>query len=123
ERALSLLLEQDTGPPRAGKERGMRRRDFVAVAAAWPLLVRRAFADVCVPKKKEPAEAAQEKRELEATKRRRDAVARALAAGKTVRIFVIPDDDAEKWERGRAFGEWLNHGEDAQLAPLSRATV
>jgi hypothetical protein len=101
----------------------MRRRDFVAMAAAWPLLVRRAFADVCVPKKKEPAEVAQEKRELEASKHRREAVAKALAAGRTVLVFVIPDDDMAKWERGRAFGEWLNHGEDAQLAPLSRATV
>jgi hypothetical protein len=101
----------------------MRRREFVALAASWPLLVRRAFADTCTPKSKTPDEAAAEKREQEASKRRKEAVARALAAGRTVMIFVIPDDDALKWERGRAFGEWLNHGEDSQLAPLSRATV
>jgi hypothetical protein len=102
----------------------MRRREFVAIAAAWPLLVRRAFADVCPPKNaKTPDEAAREKREREASEARKKAVARAVAAGKTVLIFVIPDDDGEKWERGRAFGEWLNHGDNDQLAPLARATV
>jgi hypothetical protein len=101
----------------------VKRRTFVASAAAWPLLIRRAFADTCVPKAKDPDEAAREKRELEASKRRREAVARALAAGRSLMILVIPDDDGEKWERGRAFGEWLNHGEDAQLAPLARAVV
>jgi len=93
------------------------------MAAAWPLVVRRAFADTCVPKAKTPDEAAQEKREREASQRRREALARALAAGRTVMLFVIPDDDGEKWERGRAFGEWLNHGADTQLAPLANAVV
>ena len=38
-------------------------------------------------------------------------------------MFVIPDDDGKKWERGRAFGELLNHGSAAQLAPLGLCEV
>ncbi|HEY0132595.1 MAG TPA: hypothetical protein VGB85_00910, partial [Nannocystis sp.] len=34
-------------------------------------------------------------------------------------VFVIPTDDRLQWLRGQAFGELLNHGSDAQLAPLA----
>ena len=34
-------------------------------------------------------------------------------------VLVIPEDDAEKYERGHAFGELFNHGSDAQLALLA----
>jgi hypothetical protein len=34
-------------------------------------------------------------------------------------ILVIPESDSEKWQRGKVFGVWLNHGTDSQLAPLS----
>jgi len=34
-------------------------------------------------------------------------------------IFVIPSDDRAQYLRGHAFGELLNHGSDAQLAPLA----
>lgn len=34
-------------------------------------------------------------------------------------VFVIPSDDRTQWQRGQAFGELLNHGSDAQLAPLA----
>jgi hypothetical protein len=47
----------------------------------------------------------------------------AREAGKPLLVFVIPDADMEKWSRGRAFGELLNHGTDVQLAPLSRVEV
>jgi hypothetical protein len=33
--------------------------------------------------------------------------------------IVIPDDDSEKYRRGRMFGAWLNHGTQEQLAPLA----
>lgn len=34
-------------------------------------------------------------------------------------VFVIPSDDRAQYLRGHAFGELLNHGSDAQLAPLA----
>ena len=34
-------------------------------------------------------------------------------------VLVIPTDPALMYERGHAFGEFLNHGSDAQLAPLA----
>jgi hypothetical protein len=55
--------------------------------------------------------------------RYREALERARKAGRPLLVLIIPDDDGEKWERGRAFGEWLNHGTDAQLAPLALVEV
>ena len=34
-------------------------------------------------------------------------------------VLVIPADRQAQWLRGQAFGELLNHGSDAQLAPLA----
>lgn len=34
-------------------------------------------------------------------------------------VFVIPTDEGQRWRRGRIFGELLNHGDDASLAPLA----
>jgi hypothetical protein len=48
---------------------------------------------------------------------------RAQRSGKALLVFVIPANDADKWERGAAFGEWLNYGTDAQLAPLAEVEV
>jgi hypothetical protein len=38
-------------------------------------------------------------------------------------VLVVPRDDQQRWNRGRAFGEWLNHGSPSQLAPLARVEV
>ena len=51
------------------------------------------------------------------------ALRRALEAGKPLLVIVIPADDGKKWERGRIFGELLNHGSAEQLAPLSLVEV
>ena len=34
-------------------------------------------------------------------------------------VLVIPADKSVQWQRGSAFGEFLNHGSDAQLAALA----
>jgi hypothetical protein len=51
------------------------------------------------------------------------AIQRAHAALQPLLVFVIPKDNGLKWERGRHFGEWLNHGTHLDLAPLACATV
>lgn len=42
----------------------------------------------------------------------------AAETGRPLVVFVIPDDDGEKWNRGTALGTFLNHGPDAALARL-----
>lgn len=97
----------------------MKRRHFVSAASAalaaalWPSFVRDAFGE-------EPA--------CTGSPLARVAVVaatfrRAREAGKPLLIFVIPADDGAKYERGEAFGELINHGSDADLAPLARAEV
>lgn len=34
-------------------------------------------------------------------------------------FFVIPADAEARWRRGQVYGEYLNHGDDAGLAPLA----
>jgi len=38
-------------------------------------------------------------------------------------VLVIPADDLARWRRGMVFGELLNHGSDADLAPLAMYEV
>ena len=38
-------------------------------------------------------------------------------------ILVIPAGEELRWRRGRAFGEFLNHGDDASVAPLALFAV
>jgi hypothetical protein len=85
----------------------MRRRGFLAGAAALALaaLGRRALGDVSL---RAPAETA-----LDA------AIRRARTSGRPLVVLVIPRGYAETLERGHAFGEWLTHGSDADLAPLA----
>ncbi|HZS38273.1 MAG TPA: hypothetical protein VFF06_15655 [Polyangia bacterium] len=96
----------------------MKRRDFfrtaasAAAACAWPALVRRAFADAsCDPSSGKPGV------ELAAAYRR------AQRAGKPLVVFVVPAADGEKYDRGHAFGEFLNNAADAEMAPLATAEV
>lgn len=53
----------------------------------------------------------------------REAYERAQRAGRPFLVFVIPDRDVDLWERGTVLGEYLNHGSDAQLAPLALCDV
>jgi hypothetical protein len=73
-----------------------------------PVWLQRAFADSSVGA---PARAGLRRSELERKRR-----------GPTL-VLIIPEDDDEKWNRGRAFGEWLNHGSDDDLAPLAHVEV
>jgi hypothetical protein len=95
----------------------MNRRSFLAasaLAAGFSLRLRRAFADVSVLGAGAPLSHAKEFRE---------GLERARRLGKPLLVIVIPQDDAAKWERGRAFGEWINHGTPEQLAPLAGQVV
>jgi hypothetical protein len=77
----------------------MKRRAFLAGFAAAPWWIRRAFADA--------------------------SVGATAARGRTHRtlVFVVPSDENARWDRAGAFGEYLNHGRDADLAPLALADV
>jgi hypothetical protein len=108
----------------------MRRRRFLAGAAAGlaaalgPGWLTRAFGDASLERSDGRAGA----RDAEAFERDRARevqarLARARRAGLPLLVLVVPRDDARKWERGQAFGEWLNHGSEAELAPLARVEV
>jgi hypothetical protein len=90
----------------------MNRRRFLQLAggfaalAAAPGLVRRAFGDQSIP-------GFSGARDLEG------ALEAGRGDGAPVLVLVIPKDDGAKYTRGHAFGELLNHGSDAQLAPLA----
>jgi hypothetical protein len=96
----------------------MKRRAFLAGLAAAPLFIRRAFADQSCPLPSRGAGAVGD-----ATGALAEALKRAQKNGRTLLVFVIPEDDALKYDRGAAFGAWLNHGTDVQIAPLSACEV
>ena len=93
----------------------MNRRRFMTVttaaaaAAAWPSWLRRAVASDC--------EIDRAAGELFA------AYLRARQARRPLLVLVFPEDSDPQYIRGRAFGEWLNHGSDEQIAPLGLAEV
>lgn len=91
----------------------------LAGAALWPSWLREAFAEP--PKSCDPKAAAkvapQSAIDVAAAFRR------ASRAKRPLLVFVIPADDSEKWDRGHAFGELLNHGSDADLAPIAGCDV
>jgi hypothetical protein len=97
----------------------MKRRAFLAAvgasatAALWPSLIRRAFADASfdAPGTKKTAPG------LSTSQKRIDTSVRAQL------VIVVPADDAQKYRRGEVWGEYLNHGEPAQIAPLSHVDV
>ncbi len=105
----------------------MDRRQFLrsslaglAGALAGASLLRRAFGDAAVPTG-EAVDLAGKKLPVA------NAFARARGGRRSVLVLVIPDDkktgEDNDWERGRIYGEWLNHGSDAQLAPLATVEV
>jgi hypothetical protein len=97
----------------------MLRRTFLATVGAsaaatlWPAMIRRAFGDASfdAPGAKKTAPGLPSARE------------RAQKASKPLFVIVVPADDAAKYRRGELWGEYLNHGDAAQLAPLARAEV
>ena len=96
----------------------MNRRKFLgtaataAVIATWPGWLRRAFAET-------PALA----KEAAGLAVLSEGYRHAQRAGKPLLVLVIPADDGQKYDRGRAFGEYLNHGSAEQLAPLALCEV
>src|SRR5258708_13475681 len=97
----------------------MRRRTFLAasaasaaaVAAGWPRFLRRAFADASVDGARRPGG------------QLGNGWDRAVRLGKPLLAIVVPEDDGAKWTRGGWFGEYLNHGSDAQMAPPALPAV
>ncbi len=90
----------------------MRRRELLfGAAAAIALGPRLVFAGDC------------ERDCAEGVARVAAAFRRAQRAGRPLLVLVIPKDDARKYATGVAWGELLNHGTDAQLAPLGAAEV
>jgi hypothetical protein len=81
--------------------------------ALWPALIRRAFADASfdAPGTRKTAPG------LSTSTRRIDVSARPQL------VIVVPADDTQKYRRGELWGEYLNHGSAAELAPLSHVDV
>lgn len=103
----------------------MKRRAFVGAgvgalaALAWPAWLRDAFADEsCDPGQKRTG-----REPLRGVAVVAAAYKRAAKAHRPLLALVIPSDDGKKYERGEAFGELLNHGSDADLAPLANVEV
>lgn len=80
-----------------------------AIVASWPMILRDAF-----------AQAADAPPGLAVVS---EAFRRAQRAGKPLLVLIVPTDDGVKWERGRAFGAWLNHASNEQLWPLALCEV
>lgn len=79
----------------------MKRRAFLAGLATAPLWIRRAFGDASVG----------------------GARVGVVQTSRPTLVLVVPRDDGERWQRGAAFGEWLNHGDDGALGPLALVEV
>jgi hypothetical protein len=97
----------------------MNRRGFLKSSAAAalalvsaPAFIRRAFGDEACPPRSN--------HELAALA---GAYRRAQRAGRPLLVLVIPENLEAQWDRGAAWGELLNHGSDAQLAPLALVEV
>jgi hypothetical protein len=96
----------------------MNRRKFLgsaataAVIATWPGWLRRAFAGQSALEQEAAGLAVLS-----------EGYRRAQRAGKPLLVLVIPADAGQKYDRGRAFGEYLNHGSTEQLAPLALCEV
>ena len=87
----------------------MKRRAFIAGLATAPLWIRRAFGDASVGGARVGLRA--------------NGAATTAAATRPALVLIVPPDEGERWERGAAFGDWLNHGDDGALAPLALVDV
>lgn len=104
----------------------MKRRVFLTGAAAattallsWPAWLREAFADPCDA----DAERKGERDTVSAAALVAGAFRRAKKSGRQLLVLVIPANDSARYERGQVFGELLNHGTNADLAPLATVEV
>jgi hypothetical protein len=88
----------------------MKRRAFLVGLASAPLWIRRAFGDASVGGARVGLRAG-------------DAATTTTTTTRPTLVLVVPRDENERWERGAAFGEWLNHGDDRALAPLALVDV
>jgi hypothetical protein len=95
----------------------MNRRHFLLLTGALataPAFIRRAFADeslLPLPPGAEPLASLA------------GAYRRAQRSSKALLVLVIPRDDGHKWDRGAAFGAFLNYGDDDAIAPLDGCEV
>jgi hypothetical protein len=104
----------------------MKRRQFLdaavvtGAALVWPAWLKEAFGDPAACQSGAPSNAATT---APAAASLAQAFRNARRAGKPLLVIVIPADDAQKYERGRAWGALLNFGSDEQVAPLSFVEV
>jgi hypothetical protein len=104
----------------------MRRRQFldatIAAGAAmvWPMWLKEAFGDPAACLSGEPSKVAAT---LPSAAALTQAFRDARRARRPLLVIVVPADDTEKWDRGRAWGELLNFGSDEQIASLSSVEV
>jgi hypothetical protein len=78
----------------------MKRRAFLVGLAAAPWFIRRAFGDASIGGAPVGGGGP------------------LTLKGPTL-VLVVPRGDGPRWDRGTAFGALLNHGSDAELAPLA----
>lgn len=48
---------------------------------------------------------------------------RAASSSRKLLVFVVPELDGEKWQRGEQFGEFLNYGPEGTLARLAEVEL
>lgn len=96
----------------------MDRRRFLgataglAAAALWPSWLKTAFGERELPPDSDPRAPGLA-----------SAYRRAERLGKALLVLVIPQDSSARYNRGRAFGELINHGSDEALATLALCEV
>jgi hypothetical protein len=96
----------------------MDRRRFLgataglAATALWPGWLKHAFGERDLPPDPDPRSPGLA-----------SAYRRAQSLGKPLLVLIIPQDNADRYHRGRAFGELINHGGDAALATLALCEV
>jgi hypothetical protein len=108
----------------------MRRRAFLAATVLAPSWLRRAFADASLPSAGDKGgDDVLELEPVDATAGRRGpadvgrALRRARVRGRPLAVIVVPEREAERWQREELIGGYLRRGTAAQLAPLGGADV
>lgn len=108
----------------------MRRRAFLAATVLAPSWLRRAFADASLPSAGDKGgDDVLELEPVDTTAGRRGpadvgrALRRARVRGRPLAVIVVPEREAERWQREELIGGYLRRGTAAQLAPLGGADV
>ena len=107
----SIASEPAISARRFGRRGLLAHAGGAALAAAsWPALVSHAFAQSPTP--------------AEASLAGVSAAYRAARrGGRPLLILVIPQDDGARWDRGSAFGAFLNHASDEAITALGLCEV